>query len=198
MLEFLTGTLKVATIIAAVCMIPTVLRFVRFLFKRLALCVKLRRWCRKNGYSLIPAHFMWLFATKHGKRCDFYIELPDEVYAVKLWNTRGVTEELTFTSDGCVQSCFYTRIPVYIMGLLWFSRDAKKHRVPRYEMTRRDAYRATPILLLHPAPYDVHCPDNPFLHLPGSVGQVNGMHIHSLHSLITPPKESQGKSNKRF
>lgn len=185
MTEFLIGTLKVAAIIAAVCMIPTVLRFIHFIIKRITLYVKLKIRCRKNGCSLIPAHFMWPFGTKRGRRYDFYIEFPDAVYAVKLWNTRGVTEELTFTDDGYAHSRVYTRIPVFRMIFFWYPHDTKKYRLPQYELTRQ----ATPVLLINPVPFEVYCPDDPSLHLPGSAGQVNGMHIFSLGTILNSREE---------
>ena len=57
-----------------------------FLFiKRISLFVKLRTVSKKHSYLVRGTHLFWFLGHNHGKRCDFYIETPNEVFAVKLF-----------------------------------------------------------------------------------------------------------------
>ena len=185
MIQFITGTIKVAVIIVAVCMIPAVYRFIRFIIKRIALGIKLKRWCEKNGDTLVPAHFMWIFGTKRGSGFDCYVDSCDAVYAIKLWNTRGKTEEVIFMPDGKWLSRIYTRPVGRGLNVLWFWRDTKERMLPEYDVTYQSRKPIIPILLVNPVPWEIHCDDSPMSHLPGSFGQFDGMHVYSLYNFIT-------------
>ncbi len=74
--------------------------YFRIFVKRLLMRHKLRSVCRRKEFALIPAHRLWLFGSRNGRRCDFYIDTPNAVYAVKLFGILRHTNKLVFQRDG--------------------------------------------------------------------------------------------------
>ena len=68
-------------IVAVITLFP----YIRCFFKRLKCEGKIRKLCRTKGYKIFSTHPLWFLGNKCGKRCDFYIETENEVFAVKLF-----------------------------------------------------------------------------------------------------------------
>ncbi len=70
--------------VAALAALCAAIFYGRILFKRLSFAFRVKNACRESGYGFSPTHALWLLGWTRGKKCDFYIEKPECVYAVKL------------------------------------------------------------------------------------------------------------------
>ncbi len=70
--------------VAALAALCAAIFYGRILFKRLSFAFRMKNACRESGYGFSPTHALWLLGWTRGKKCDFYIEKPKCVYAVKL------------------------------------------------------------------------------------------------------------------
>ncbi len=70
--------------VAALAALCAAIFYGRILFKRLSFAFRVKNACRESGYGFSPTHAFWLLGWTRGKKCDFYIEKPECVYAVKL------------------------------------------------------------------------------------------------------------------
>ena len=70
--------------VAALAALCAAIFYGRILFKRVLFSARMKNACRESGYGFSPTHALWLFGWTRGKKCDFYIEKPECVYAVKL------------------------------------------------------------------------------------------------------------------
>lgn len=142
-------------IAAAIVLIIGLCPFVRVFFVRLSMGRKLRRICKGKGYTLHPARRFWLLGHRMGKSCDFYIETPYTLYAVKLFSVKKKKHYLILDGGGCFAVRRY-------FGLLnWFAKarapiNSRRRRIPDYNFRaafRDEWYRKgiCPVLLLNPA-----------------------------------------------
>lgn len=72
-------------IVLALCLLP----YLRFVYVRIKAEVKIRRACKRNGFTLLPAHPLpFLFPNNTGK-VDFFVRKNDgaRTYCVKLFGT---------------------------------------------------------------------------------------------------------------
>lgn len=70
--------------VAALAALCAAIFYGRILFKRVLFSARMKNACRESGYGFSPTHALWLLGWTRGKKCDFYIEKPECVYAVKL------------------------------------------------------------------------------------------------------------------
>lgn len=70
--------------VAALAALCAAIFYGRILFKRVLFSARLKKACRAGKYGFSPTHALWLLGWTRGKKCDFYIEKPKCVYAVKL------------------------------------------------------------------------------------------------------------------
>lgn len=73
--------------------------FERFICKRIAVFVKIKKLCKKKEYSLRVINRGFLFFGFNRKQSDFYIETPDAVYSIKLVGTIFKKNYLKFVDD---------------------------------------------------------------------------------------------------
>lgn len=187
----LRGITNILAIAAALYLLPRFIRVLRFLYKRISLYIRLKIHCARNGYALRPAHPLWCFGTKNGSVCDFIVDGGDIVYTVKLWNTLGIKEELTFTEDGMYSSRIHTRPPARIWSVIWYSKETERTPIPDYGIHLLSGRKTVPVLLINPAPFELNCPYGKNSYLPGSSGLVSGMHVYSLHAFLTCALEAK-------
>lgn len=76
--------MKVFWFVAAAVALGVMIFYGRILFKRLLFSARMKKACRESGYGFSPTHAFWLLGWTRGKKCDFYIEKPEGIYAVKL------------------------------------------------------------------------------------------------------------------
>ncbi len=193
----LRGITNILAIAAILYLLPQLFRWLRFLYKRISLYIRLKTHCAKNGYTLRPAHPLWCFGTKNGSVCDFLVDVNDVTYAVKLWDTLGIKEELTFTEDGMYQSRIHTRPVTKNWSVIWYSKETEKRPVPDYCLRLASGRETVPVLLINPAPFEFRCPCGKISFLPGSAGFVNGMHVYSLHAFLTCALEAKSAEASR-
>lgn len=62
--------------------------YARCFCKRLGCLCKIRKICRRKNFELHPTHPLWFLGSNRSKKCDFYIETPNEVFAIKLFGMK--------------------------------------------------------------------------------------------------------------
>ncbi len=151
--------------------------------------LKIKYICSKKKYRVYPTHRLWFLGSKLSKKCDFYIETENQVFAIKLFGTPRRVSELHVTENGE----YFIRS---IIGLLGFggacavTLDSKKRIMPIYDFryTYVDAWNIkTPrnILLIHPAPLEIRRQPNYGSEVIVGAGEtINGMEIYSLSALL--------------
>ena len=181
-MEFLFIALAVVFVIA---LCP----YVRMLCKRISMAAALTRCCKKNNYNLIKNSILWFLGGKNGSKCDFYVETPNNVYAVKLWGMRGYNTKLCFTKDGK----YY--IKGYGMWLLFGGSFiggsvSRRRSVNGYDFRsnfREEWYvkRFTPVLLVNPVCADIMKEGKDERLLPVVWGEdVNGASVYKITRFI--------------
>lgn len=136
---------------------------VRIFFKRLGLRSKVKKKCREKGYSVQGTHRFWFLGGRFGKKCDFYIETPEALFAVKLFNIVRYRRILYFTDD----NKFFIR--KFIRHMSWYGPriaglqetiDSEEMSLLEYdfESLRKPAAENKPlrkVLLINPLPMSV-------------------------------------------
>ena len=182
----------IGSIVAVLAAIP----FIRIFCKRLSMKRRITRACLAEGAVLHPAHRGWLLGRRMGKRCDFYIETPTTVYAVKLFASHKRSQYLIFTDDGCVYSRkFLNFINRYGTGPR-YSKDSKPRKLPDYDFRfgYKDEWASKefcPVLLLNPTSIEVHRNTVRKETIVSSGETVAGMTLHTLPSLLNELERSQ-------
>lgn len=128
--------------------------FVRFLFKRLACCRRLKRVCRQRGYRFHTAHPFWLLGIRRAKHCELWIETADAIFAIKLFGVLRRRRMLVFGEDG---RYFFRSFRAFFahMGPLFYPMNSRPRRLavdwcfcPDVLPARKKPLRR--VLLLHP------------------------------------------------
>ena len=138
--------------IAIILLLP----YIRFLFKRITLCVKVKSFCKKENLIFHRTGIFWWLGVRKSGRCNFYIEAPKVVYSIKLIPT--------LKSKSCIH--FFENRRYYIEKFLvlfgrWgspalFSFKSKIRDMGeldfKYEFKKEwSAKRLVPILLINPS-----------------------------------------------
>ena len=64
--------MEVFLFILSVVLVINLYPYLRTGVKRVLMVGKLKKFCRENGYTLVPVSKYWMFARRLGKNCDFY------------------------------------------------------------------------------------------------------------------------------
>lgn len=177
-------------LLAAIVTVITASPIIRLLVKRMILRSKIKSAVSAVGGRLIPAHKFWLFGKRMGKNCDFFIETPEKVYAVKLFTVLFKTASIVFADQGC-----YTPIRhIHLFGrwgqIVSLPLPENARPMPVYDFTTglpcgaesKEIYQT---LLIHPACLEIHRKTEvrrTELLYAGDV--ICGMHIQSLSGLL--------------
>ena len=163
--------------------------------KRVLMVRKLKKSCRENGHTLVTTHRFWMFAHRLGKNCDFYIETPDTVYAVKLFGMRKRSQYLIFPDE----NSFYVRNFIFVFspygagrfynGSSIDHRDSKPRKIPDYNFRAcfRDEWylkSVCNILLLNPTCKEVHIGRVSKESILDNGGVIAGMTLYTLSGLL--------------
>lgn len=175
--------LLIAAILLAVWLYP----YARTFFKRLAMRRKLRRICKAKGYSIHPAHRLWLFGRRMASSCDFYIETPDTVYAVKLFGMKKRLQKLIIRRDS-----FIIRHYIGVVsrtGTAPISYDSKPRPLPDYNfrVSFRDEWYSKairPVLLLNPTCFEARVEKDHKEVLIGNSEAFSGMTLFTLAGFL--------------
>lgn len=179
--------MEVYLLIAAIVLTVWLYPYARTFFKRLAMRRKLRRICKNRGYTIHPAHRFWLFGRRMSRSCDFYVETPDTVYAVKLFGMKKRLQKLIIRKD-----YFIVRNYIGIIsrtGTAPLSYDSKPCPLPDYNFRlafRDEWYRKAirPVFLLHPTCFEVRVEKDHKEVLIGSSEAFSGMTLFTLAGFL--------------
>ncbi len=135
--------------------------FVSFLIRRYVMYVKLKSLCKELRATIKPTHLFWLFGGRNGKSNDFYIEVHNKVFSIKLFSMGNRRAELVFNGRG---SYFIRKYLMLISAgaRTLLTRNSKLKKIPEYNFKkkfREEWYikELVPVLLVHPCRYDIMC-----------------------------------------
>lgn len=180
--------MKFWLILGAVVALLAAFPYIRCLLKRLALVGKLKKLCRRRGYRLVGTHALWFLGGKRSARCDFYIEMPDDIIAVKLFGVsrRGVT--LVFDDEGR----YFIRQHIGFIthsGTMKTDRDGPRIPLPPFQFRYgfRDEWelkRPRAVLLVHPVCFEIRQIKEHRERILGVGESVGGATLYTLSRLI--------------
>ena len=176
-------------IVCSVALLFWLYPWLRCFVKRMIGARKLTRVCRERNYRLHKTHPLWILGHKHSERCDFYVETPNTVYAVKLFGVPQYRSMLVLREGG---EYFIRSLVSFVswLPLVKYDWDYKPKAMPRYDF--RCGYREeweikTPrnILLIHPVAMEVRFQSHTGQEMTvGSGNVVNGMEIQSMSRFL--------------
>jgi len=164
--------------------------FIRIFCKRLSLRRRLIAACKKNGWTLSPAHRFWYFGRKSDERCDFHIVTKHDVYSVKLFAVKRRSSTLVLTGGrGYFIRGYLGLIGIY-GGAATIPLDGRRRVLPQYRF--REAIDAAwetkhhhKILLLSPTPFEIMgTAENGERKVLGAGDLVLDMNVYSLSRLL--------------
>lgn len=186
--------MKLLIIAAAIALIICLVPYIRVFFKRLKLAGELSKLCRSGKVRLHKNHALWLFGTRRGKDCDFYLETGDTIWSVKLFGVKTHHSELNLTDDG---KYFMREYIAFAAGM--FSRiplDSKKHELAvDFRADFNDDWYSKlfkPVLLVNPICMQINYSTKTESRVIGAGEIVNEMYIYSLSRLISDIKSEVG------
>ena len=171
--------------VAIIALIP----YIRCFFKRLKCAYRIKKLCRTKGYKIYAMHPLWFLGSKHGKKCDLYIETANEVFAIKLFGMPRRLSILILKENGE----YFIRSFIAIVSYGSAMRcpiNGKPKPMPTYDF--RYKYKneweiKTPrrILLVNPVSMEFKRQPNHGGEITVGAGEiVNGMEIDSLPRLL--------------
>ena len=163
--------------------------YVRCLVKRLICLSKIKALCKKHHYRQHTTHPLWFLGSKHTRKCDLYIETPNQVFAIKLFGMPRRLSVLVMKEDGEYFVRHYIAMISIGQGIR-FPINGKVKSMPAYDF--RYKYKEeweikTPrhILLVNPVSMEFRRqPRHGGEVLVGAGDIVNGMEIDSLPRLL--------------
>ena len=177
-MEFWYALIGIAAVIA---LFP----YIRCFFKRLKCANKIKRLCQNKNYKIHATHPLWFLGSKHTKKCDFYIETANEVFAVKLFGMPRRLSILILKENGEYFIRSFIALISYGGGIR-FPINGKPKPMPAYNFRYkyRDEWEIkTPrrVLLVNPVSMEFkRQPQHGSEVIVGAGDIVNGMEIYSL------------------
>ena len=172
-------------IVAVIALFP----YIRCFFKRLKCANKIKRLCRNKNYKIHATHPLWFLGSKHTKKCDFYIETANEVFAVKLFGMPRRLSILILKENGEYFIRSFIALISYGGGIR-FPINGKPKPMPVYDFRYkyRDEWEIkTPrrVLLVNPVSMEFKRQPHHGGEVTVGAGEiVNGMEIDSLPRLL--------------
>ena len=164
--------------------------YIRCFFKRLKCAYKIKRLCRAKEYKIYSTHLLGFLGSKHAKKCDFYIETANEVFAVKLFGMPRRFSILVLKENG---EYFIRNFIALISSIgqgIRFPIDSKPKPMPVYDFRYkyRDEWEIkTPrrVLLVNPVSMEFKRQPHHGGEVTVGAGEiVSGMEIDSLPRLL--------------
>ncbi len=158
---------------------------IRCLFTRIGCAMKLRRLCRRLGFTLQGMHALWFLGSRSRKQCDVVIGTPSQVFAIKLFGVMHGGRVLVFRETGGYFFRRYASILLFIFNAF----DGAFRRLPEYDFSKGEEFAAgrarRDILLLNPIPMEVRFqPHNGQEFVTGPGDDIFGMELASLSHLV--------------
>ena len=153
----------------------------RILIKRIILRFKLKSVCRKYNFTLHPVHAFWFLGRKGGADCDFYIETPYSVFAVKLFSVKHKSSKLIFNADGK----YYTLRYFCPLPRSYIPIESRKRKLSSFNFRKnvKDSWYIktfSDVLLVNPVCYEIRNRDKVIY----SGDALFGMTLYSLSGFI--------------
>lgn len=173
--------LNLLWIILGVMALIVIVFLLRVFFKRLHCRFSIRRHCRKHGLTFRAAHPLWWLGSRYLKGCDFIIEGNNEVLAVKLFGCFWPLKSLILREYG--EYCFRAHANLFKFILDVF--DGYPHPLPEYRFPEPGSKPQRNMLLICPAPLDMHLqPSSGVEEVTGPGDVLRGMELASLPHLL--------------
>ena len=158
---------------------------IRLLFKRISCARKLRRLCRRRGFTLQGTHALWFLGSRRRKGCDFVLGTPSQVFAVKLFGMLRSARVLVFRETGEYFFRRYSSILLFIFDIF----DGAFRRLPEYDFSRGEeaanGRTRRDVLLLNPIPMEIRLqPHNGKEAVTGPGDTLFGMELASISHLM--------------
>lgn len=167
-----------------------VIFFIAFFIRRCNTYFKLKKECKARGATLLGTHPLWFLGGRFGTSNDFYIEIREKVFSVKLFPVNSKRKVLYFNEQGCY---FFRKYTVFIGGFgskVTFSSDSKLKQIPTYNFQkhfRKEWYikELVPVLLINPCRFDVLYQITNNKSRPVDAGEMfNGMQVMRLSDFL--------------
>lgn len=155
--------------------------YLRFVVKRLICAHKLVCICRKHDYKMHKTRYLWLFSGNRSKKCDCFVETPNEILAIKMF---FVPRRLTVLVLKDNREYFIRSFASVVFAQ--FTLNGRTRKMPSYDF-RYDSSTKThrKILLVNPIPMEIRHRLRKNLEEVVSVGDVvGGIEIQSLTHLL--------------
>ena len=170
----------------------------RCFIKRIILVIKIKHLCQKRNYRLHKKPF-WFLGNKWTKNCEFQIETPTDIYAIKLFGLPRHRRMLILEPN---EKFFIRRTIImfaYTAGMAVFKIDGRSRRMPFYHFEcPKDSDKSFKplhkVLLVHPVTMTIHRRLSHGAELIVRDGDVvNGMEIYCLSGFLEMlnPKKSK-------
>ena len=190
--------MKFLLMILCIILLITLVPYVRIFCKRLSLCRRLHAACKKNGWTLSPAHRYWFLGRKNDTRCDVHIVTKHDVYSVKLFSVKYRRSALVLTGG----RGYFIRCYLGLLGntavMARIPLDGKRQLLPQYRF--REGFDASweikhhhKILLLSPTAFEIRrIPQHGREEILGTGELVLDMHLYSLSRLLGRMEQLEG------
>ena len=158
---------------------------ISFIVKRIMMYLKLKKECKELGATITPTHPLWIFAGRNGSSNDFYIEIHNKVYSIKLFSTKFQKSVLVLNRKG---GYFFRKYLAFIF--IVETKDSKVKKFPEYNFKknfRQEWYikELIPVALVHPYPYDIMCENSATKLRPIDAGETfSGMMVIKLSDFL--------------
>ena len=184
--------------ILCIILLITLIPYLRIFCKRLSLCRRLHAACKRNGWTLHPAHKLWFLGRKNDARCDVHIVTKHDVYSVKLFAVMRRSSTLVLTGG----RGYFIRGYLGLLGntgiMATIPLDGKRCVLPEYRF--REGFDAAweikhhhKILLLSPTPFEIRrIPQHGREEVVGTGELVLDMHLYSLSRLLGRMEQLEG------
>ncbi|MBQ2881728.1 MAG: hypothetical protein IJE40_05620 [Clostridia bacterium] len=183
--------MKILIPILSVVLILISIPYIRFLFKRIQLYIKIKKICTKKKYRFHKNGSLWFLHTQARQNCDFYIETKNEVFAVKLFCVlKRFSNTLIFTDESEYFIRDFTAIPT-LSGGYRLPTNGKINKMINYnyryhyknEWEIKDPVN---VLLINPVPHEIRRQSkNGNETILGNGDPVHGARIYSLSGFLT-------------
>ena len=149
--------MKVFIVILCLVLLYVVYPYVKIFFKRLILFFKLKRLCKRNGFTLVKNKIFWFLGRNGSSKYDFFIETKEKIFKVKLFSVKYKVSFLFFRSD----SIYYTERYITPVPRVFIPITSLKKRFPEIteDFEKKDEWyikREISVLLLNPVCTEVY------------------------------------------
>lgn len=138
---------------AAIAALVLTYPFIRILFKRISLALRLRRFCRKNGVTVTAARPLWFLTSNRSQRPALFLETTSHAWAVSPFAVPKRASTLILSDSGTYQiETYLTLINVLTVTYHFHNRPRPLAEVNHYTGAPDRVWvkHFTPVMLVNP------------------------------------------------